>query len=332
MNKTSTQTCVIGIIFLLVVAIGIAFFLKYQNLTQPVDSSSAVPVPSQEEKPAPLEEPTEPEVSLYSDSYVTGFESDMMTVMYELRYKPNLIALQSQGSKIFIRDLETKQTNTVTIFYNGATGFSSSQHFWEEMKLCPDCKRISPTLDFGESKDLIMYGNGQKEWAVFERDPGFVVAEFYTGRGEVKTVISSMNIALTPAPTGIPEMEQINVFFFDKAMSETGGCTSTITVPRVIQKTPKIATETILTLIAGPTKDEKEKGYFSLIPESSWVNAVHIQNDEAVVNISSDIEENGNACRMEGIAAQIRQTVLQFHPAKNVRILVDGREEAIFGN
>ena len=141
-----------------------------------------------------------------------------------------------------------------------------------------------------------------------------------------------MNLTLTQAPTGIPEMEKINVFFFDKAMGETGGCTSTSMVPRIIQKTPKVTTETLLTLIGGPTKEEKEKGYFSLIPESSWINAVDILNEEVVVNISGDIEENGNACRMEGIAAQIRQTVLQFHPAKNIRILVDGREEAIFGN
>lgn len=335
MNNKSIQFRILLIIVLLGVAISIVFATKYRGTkasevpSQPI--TEGVPAGNNPAELSPSKS-LEPEIASHTDSYITGFEHDMLRVTYEFKYKPHLVALQSLGPKIFLRDLETKQTNTITIFYNGAAGFTSSQHFWEEMQLCADCKRINPTLDFGESKDLIMYSNGQKEWAVFERPPGFVVAEFFAGRGEVKTVIASMNLTLVPAAPGIPETDTVKLFFFDKTTSETGGCTSTVSVTRSIQKTPKIATATILELLEGPSFDEEHGGLFSLVPASAWLNALTIEHGEAVVNISDDVEKNGNACRMEGIAAQIRQTLLQFPTVKKVRLLVDGREEILFGN
>lgn len=329
MNNKTIQSRSVVIILLLLAAIGIVFATKYRGTAASHISLSSGATSTLLN--GEVVKPDVPEVQTYTDSYIAGFEGDMQKVSYELKYKPNIVAIQSLGPKIFIRDLETKQINTVTIFYNGAAGFTSSQHFWEEMNLCSDCHRINPTLDFGESKDLIMYSNGQKEWAIFEREPGFMVAEFFAGRGEVKTAISSMNLALSPA-AGMPELQKVQLFFFDKTTSETGGCTSTVRVERSVQKTPRIATAALLELINGPIFDEEHNGLFSLIPTSAWLNSLTIEEGVATVDISDDIEKNGNACRMEGIVAQIRQTLLQFPSVKKVRLLADGREEAVFGN
>lgn len=179
----------------LVVAVILVFIGKYRSVIEPIIQK---PVLSETKQYQPAVPSAETEIAVYEQTYTTGFEEDMLNVHYELKYTPAFITIDSLGPTIYIREKNNTVTHSLTIFYNGAAGFSSTQHFWEEMHFCPECQRINPTIDVGESKDLIMFTDGQKEWAVFERLPGFVVAEYYIGSGRVKEVISSLNMDVTP--------------------------------------------------------------------------------------------------------------------------------------
>ena len=268
-------------------------------------------------------------MSVYSDSYITGFEEDMLSIAYELKYKPDVIAFQSNGPKIAIREKANNQISTVTIFYNGAAVFTSTQHFWQGMKLCEDCKRINPTLDFGESKDLVMYSNGQKEWAVFEREPGFIVAEYYASSGEIKSVITSLNMVVGKTNER-PIFQDVDVFFIDTNASDNQTCTSTARLVRGVVKTPKIGTTALLELFAGPTPEEKNMGFVSMIPDDVWLYSFSIEQGLATVNISKQINAVTNPCHMEGAIAQIQSTVNQFPGIEKVNIVVEGKDVGSF--
>lgn len=195
MNNKNIHRRIFIIIVLLAAAVVSLYIFKYNGASEPFTEVSR-PV---EEKTAIEIQKEVTDIAAYRGSYVTGFEEDMLLVQYELRYKPTVIAVDALGPTIYIHEKNKNKTHTITIFYNGAAGFSSTQHFWEETHICPECTRINPTIDIGESKDLIMYTDGQKEWAVFERVPGFVVAEYLIGSGTVKDVMSSLNMTVTPA-------------------------------------------------------------------------------------------------------------------------------------
>lgn len=332
MNNKMIQRRILFISLLLIAAIGIVFATKFRGT---YEEPGAVPrTASDEMKPAESEtvgDPAEPEALVYADSYIAGFEEDILSIQYELKYKPEKVALQSVGREIFIREHESNQIGIITIFYNGAAGFTSTQHFWQEMKLCPDCKRISPTLDFGESKDLVMYSNGQKEWAVFEREPGFIVAEYYASSGEIKSVITSLNMTVTRTDER-PVFQDIDVFFIDTNASDNHTCTSTVRLVRGVAKTPKIGTVALLELFEGPTEEERKQGFFTMLPDDLWLNTLTIKDGIATVDISKQIETITNACYMEGAVAQIEQTLMQFPGVKQVGIMIDGKNTVVLEN
>ena len=330
MNNKMIQRRILLICLLLLGASGIVFATKFRGT---YEDQIAQPIVRQPGTGAATStstnEPSEPELSIYSDSYITGFEEDMLSIAYELKYKPDVIAFQSNGPKIAIREKKNNQISTITIFYNGAAGFTSTQHFWQEMKLCEDCKRINPTLDFGESKDLVMYSNGQKEWAVFEREPGFIVAEYYASSGEIKSVITSLNMAVGKTSER-PIFQDIDVFFIDTNASDNQTCTSTVRLVRGVVKTPKIGTSALLELFAGPTPEEKKMGFVSMIPDDVWLYSLSIEQGLATVNVSKQINAVTNPCHMEGAIAQIQSTVKQFPGIEKVNVMVEGKDTGSF--
>lgn len=330
MDNNRIQARLWFIILLLVIALLLVFNTKRRG-TYEEQASSLLPTVTEATTTTQASQASAVEEVVHTDSYVTGFEDDRFSVSYEIKYKPETVSIQSAGPRIFIREKETKYVHSLMIVSNSGAGFTSTQQLWEEMKLCPECKRINPTIDFGESQDLIMFSNGQKEWAVFSREPGFVIAEYHAASHEVKQVIATLHmvVAKTAAPL---ETDTVSLFFFDNTQEEKGGCTSTVKIIRTIPKTPRVATAALLSMIEGPTREEKERGIFSLVEPAAWINSLRLENGIARLDLSREAELSKNACEMEGTVTQFRKTLLQFSSIKKAIITVDGKEESIYGN
>jgi hypothetical protein len=120
----------------------------------------------------------------------------------------------------------------------------------------------------------------------------------------------------------------VKTFFNDSAQGAE--CENVLAVNREVTSTPAIARAALEELLKGPTQEEKNKGYTSLINVGTKINSLNIVNGTATVDFNSTLEENsGGSCRALAIRAQITQTLKQFPTVKNVVISVDGKTEGI---
>ena len=100
---------------------------------------------------------------------------------------------------------------------------------------------------------------------------------------------------------------------------------------RLIPKTQAVARASIEELLKGPTQEEKSNGYWSDIPDGTYIKSITITNGEALIDFNEKIESGITSCNGGGTRiSQIRQTLLQFPTVKTVKLSVNGRTEDIF--
>ncbi len=115
-----------------------------------------------------------------------------------------------------------------------------------------------------------------------------------------------------------------NIYFFKNS--------SFLPVEREIPKTANPLFFAAEELLRGPSDKEKQKGYFSEIPDGTKLRQVHMQNGTVIADFSKELEEyGGGAARVQGLLAQIVFTLTDVSGAQKVQILVDGRTEAALG-
>ncbi len=127
----------------------------------------------------------------------------------------------------------------------------------------------------------------------------------------------------------ISDTRTVQVFFGNTEEDpEAMYCDRVYSVDRQIDNVPAIASATVEKLLAGPTTDEKEAGYFSNINEGVVVEDLVIENGRAEILFNDKLEEDvGGSCLVTAIRAQIESTLKQFGTVEEVTIQVEGMDE-----
>lgn len=120
----------------------------------------------------------------------------------------------------------------------------------------------------------------------------------------------------------------LKVYFADKKSSDN--CTKVTALQRITDRTQAPARATLYSLLQGPTKSERDRGFFTSINSGVKIQWLVIENGIARVDFDKTLEEEvGGSCKVSNIRAQITQTLLQFPTVKTVVISIDGRTEDI---
>ncbi len=143
---------------------------------------------------------------------------------------------------------------------------------------------------------------------------------------------SRENLALVTADAPGPSATtpgKINIYFNNSLMDSTAKCDKVFPVLRQIQDpSPESAMKLLL---AGPTPQESDEGYFTSISPGVKLLGADIVNDAAAAEFDAHLVYNvaAGSCRAIAIQAQIAQTLGQFTGVKDVKILVGGTDKNI---
>ena len=97
-------------------------------------------------------------------------------------------------------------------------------------------------------------------------------------------------------------------------------------VKRSIQASDSPLTDAMAALLAGPSAEERKKGFTSLIPEGTKLISILVRGSTAYLNFNEQFQFNSHG--IEGYVQQLRQviwTATEFESVKDVQILIDGR-------
>lgn len=137
----------------------------------------------------------------------------------------------------------------------------------------------------------------------------------------------------SPTPVASPspaEITEVQVFFNNSKLDPEASCNIVFPVKREIQKTEAIGRAALEQLLAGPTQEEKDAGYFTSINPGVKIQKLTIVDGVARVDFDEQLEfQVGGSCRVSAISAEIRETLKQFPTVKEVVISIDGRTEDI---
>ncbi len=113
---------------------------------------------------------------------------------------------------------------------------------------------------------------------------------------------------------------------------EEDGLISTREVKRRIAPTESPLTDTIRTLLEGPSEAEIRTGLVSLIPRDTRLRGIVVRGSTAIVDFSEQFMYNRYGS--EGFASQLKQivyTATVFPSVQDVQILVEGKERDYLG-
>jgi len=137
----------------------------------------------------------------------------------------------------------------------------------------------------------------------------------------------------SPTPVDSPspvEMTEVQVFFNNSKFDPEASCNIVFPVKREIQKTEAVGRAALEQLLAGPTQEEKDAGYFTSINPGVKIQKLTIVDGTAKVDFDAQLEfQVGGSCRVSAIRSEITQTLKQFPTVKEVVISIDGRTEDI---
>ncbi|GAB1482574.1 GerMN domain-containing protein [Treponema sp.] len=126
----------------------------------------------------------------------------------------------------------------------------------------------------------------------------------------------------TPTPVE-PELKQRLVYY---VIVDNSGSIIRTTAKRYIPNSDSPLTDVLAALIAGPSKEEANKAYSTLIPPGTRLLSAIVRGTTAYLNFSEEFQFNSYG--IEGYAAQLRQviwTTTEFPNIKDVQILIEGR-------
>jgi hypothetical protein len=106
-------------------------------------------------------------------------------------------------------------------------------------------------------------------------------------------------------------------------------CEKTYPVTRTIPKTITPARAALDLLLAGPTKEEKEAGYISVIPTGVSLKSIIIEKNIAQADFAKPKWPTGGSCLVSAVRSQIENTLKQFPTVKEVSISVEGETEGV---
>lgn len=123
-----------------------------------------------------------------------------------------------------------------------------------------------------------------------------------------------------------PKM-QVQLFFNNNNFGSGFECQKVSGVRTEIIESDSPEIETLKLMLAGPTNEQKERGYFPSIKEGTRLLGLVIENGLAIVNFNQNPWDlTDSSCRPLGARAQIVETLKQFSGVSEVQILANGKK------
>ena len=125
------------------------------------------------------------------------------------------------------------------------------------------------------------------------------------------------------------ESFEVKVYFSNNQLDPAFSCTQTYPVERTVQAEGRPYQAALESLLAGPTKIEKSRGYITGIPANTELISVLVNNrGQATVDFSRELDQGvAGSCLVSTIRSQIMTTLGQFSEIKEVTISVEGDTE-----
>lgn len=101
-------------------------------------------------------------------------------------------------------------------------------------------------------------------------------------------------------------------------------CSLVYPVKRTIPKTEAVARASLEELIKGPTKEERELGYYGTLPVETKINSINIKDGILSIDFSKEIENNFASCSGNYRLTSINKTMMQFPSVKQIKLGVNG--------
>ncbi len=124
--------------------------------------------------------------------------------------------------------------------------------------------------------------------------------------------------------------DNYEVYFSNNNLDPEATCIKVFPVFKPINNEGLNLQKILETLLEGVNSKDKEKGYFTSIPESVKIKSIKISKESVAIDFSKEMENGvGGSCRVTAIRAQIVKTVLAFDKnIKSVIISVEGNSES----
>ncbi|MFH1405192.1 MAG: Gmad2 immunoglobulin-like domain-containing protein [Patescibacteria group bacterium] len=131
---------------------------------------------------------------------------------------------------------------------------------------------------------------------------------------------SKITLPLTLLST---EVTNLDVFFAKKSDKETE-CSNVYPLNRSVAQTAAKTKAAISELIIGPTQQEIEEGYISLIPDDASIFSVSLKDGDAHVIFEIPKAASLSSCARQGIIEMVRKTLMQLPLVDDV--VIEGLE------
>lgn len=148
-------------------------------------------------------------------------------------------------------------------------------------------------------------------------------------------IVYFKNQSLISQPSGITT---IKVYFSNSQQNENqNDCSMVFPVERQVANNQAGATIVLQELLKGPSKEEKEQGYFSWFSTSTanFLKSIKIDNETAFVTFDRAMEDvilgAGFSCGATELLAELDNTLKQFTKIKNTLYSFDGNVRRFYG-
>jgi hypothetical protein len=127
------------------------------------------------------------------------------------------------------------------------------------------------------------------------------------------------------------ETTTLQVYFANPTQDpELQHCDVMYPVARRVPKSSTPGNLALAELLKGPTKTDKDNGFFTAIPEGVGLKKLTIEGGVAFADFTKELNQNiGGSCRVMAIRAQIASTLKQFPTVTDVIISVEGQTNEI---
>ncbi len=148
-------------------------------------------------------------------------------------------------------------------------------------------------------------------------------------KSQEKTQTSTQKPQEKEQPVVTVQKMKLNLCY---VMIDSDGSVIRKEVIKEVQKNDSPLTTAINTLLSGPSADEAEKGYMSLIPEGTKLLGARVANKTATLNFSESFSFNKYG--VQGYLGQLMQivyTATSFSTIDNVQFLIEGQKLEYLG-
>ena len=148
-------------------------------------------------------------------------------------------------------------------------------------------------------------------------------------KSQEKTQTSTQKTQEKDEPVVTVQKMKLNLCY---VMIDSDGSVIRKEVIKEVPKNDSPLTTAINTLLSGPSADEAEKGYMSLIPEGTKLLGARVANKTATLNFSESFSFNKYG--VQGYLGQLMQivyTATSFSTIDNVQFLIEGQKLEYLG-